>query len=135
MDPPEPGAELLARENPPRALERTDHHAEERRTPRFVVERVGHPVHQDLVPCPAVYREGDLVAHGAGGEEDRRLLAEELRHAFLQPVGGRVLAALLVPHLRARHRLAHGFGRAGHGVGEEVDHGKNGEEGTGNSEQ
>ena len=42
---------------------------------------------------------GDDVAHGARGQEHRRLLAEEGRDAVAQRVDGWIVAVLLVAHL------------------------------------
>ena len=52
-----------------------------------------------LLAGAAVHQQCDLVAHGAGREEDPRLLAQHRSHARLQRVDGGVLAALLVADL------------------------------------
>ena len=75
----------------------------------------------DLVARPAVHQHRNLVAHGAGGQEHRRLLAEQIGDPLLQPVGGRILAALLVADLGLGHCLAHAGRRLGLGVAVEVD--------------
>ena len=43
--------------------------------------------------------ERDLVRHRRGRQEERRLVAEQLGHAALQLVDGRILAVLLVADL------------------------------------
>jgi hypothetical protein len=63
------------------------------------------------------------VAHRPAGQKDRRLLAEQLRDHFLEPVGRRILPPLLVGDLCLRHRASHRGRGAGHGVGEKLDHG------------
>ena len=56
------------------------------------------------------------------GQEHRGLVAEQRRHALLERVHGRVVAALLVADLGRGHRRAHRRGRTRLGVGVEVDH-------------
>ena len=62
---------------------------------------------------PDVQPERDLVAHRAGGEEDRGLHPEQFRDPRAELGDLRVLEALLVAHLGLRHGFAHGGGRAG----------------------
>ena len=64
------------------------------------------------VARPRVELERDLVRHRRGRHEDRRLVAEQRRNAFLQRVDGRILALLLVADRRLRDRAAHALGRA-----------------------
>ena len=65
--------------------------------------------------------DGDLVAHGAAGQEDRRLLAEERGHAVAERPDGGVAAVLLVADLGFRDRGAHRGCRPGLRVRIEVD--------------
>ena len=50
---------------------------------------------------------GEHVAHRAGRDEQRRLVAEHPRHPLLEPDDGRVLAVHVVTDLGTRHRGAH----------------------------
>src|SRR5207248_8904309 len=63
----------------------------------------------------------DLVAHGAGGEEQGRFAPQQLGHAVLKAVDGRVEPALLVAHLRLGHRPPHALAGARLRVAPEVD--------------
>jgi hypothetical protein len=63
----------------------------------------------------------DLVAHRPGREEERRLVAEQLGDALLEPRGGRVGEALLVSDLGLGDRAPHALGRTRLRVAEEVD--------------
>jgi len=71
------------------------------------VDEVRGAVGQHLVARPRVHLDRDLVAHGAGGEVQRRFLAQEIGDHLLQQVHGRVLALLLVAHLGLAHEAAH----------------------------
>jgi hypothetical protein len=114
--------ELLGGEAATRSGERMENRANHGGgTAGLVEEWVSGFVQQDLVPRPAVHGEGDLIAHRARGEEERRLLSQEVGHHLLQLVDGRILPLLFVPHLRLAHRPAHGCGRAGDRVGVEID--------------
>ena len=115
-------AHLLGREHATRPGQRPHHRSHQRCRPASLVQQwMGRLVQQDLVARTAVHREGDLVAHRPRGEEQRRLLAEQLRHHLLEPVDGRILAILLVAHLGLGHGAAHGRGGTGDGVAEEID--------------
>ena len=60
-------ANLVGDVHPARARERPHDRADQgRRAAGLVEQRVRRLVQQDLVPGPAVHREGDLVAHRAG---------------------------------------------------------------------
>ncbi len=96
-------------EDPALSLERRDHRARERgRTARLGDDRMRGAVEDQLVAAGAdVQPQGDLVAHRPARQEDGRLLAEQRCDAALERGRRRVLRALLVAHLRARHRRAH----------------------------
>lgn len=48
----------------------------------LVIDRVRGPVEQDLVtPGTDVQAQGDLIAHGSGGEKESRLLPQHSGHA------------------------------------------------------
>ena len=109
-------------ELPARAVERAHVDAGQRCRPAGLeVDGMRRPVGQHLVTMPAVHAHRDLIAHGARGEKDRRLLAEELRDHLLEVVHRRVLAFLLVAHLGIAHEPAHGRRRPGHRVAVEID--------------
>ena len=60
-----------------------------------------------LAAALAEDRERDLVAHRRGRQVDRLFVPEQRGCAPLELEDGGILALLLVPHLRGRHRLAH----------------------------
>jgi hypothetical protein len=76
----------------------------------------------DLAAGPAEHAQRGLVRHRRGRKEECRLVAEQLRHAALQLVRGRILALLLVANLGGRHRREHSARGLRHGVGAQVDH-------------
>ena len=115
-------AHLVGGEHPPLAGQGTQHHPRERgRGTALEVHGMAGLVQDDLVPRLGVGAVRDLVAHGSGGKEQRRVLAQQLRHhrAELQHRG--VLVALLVADLGVRHRLAHRPRGAGLGVAVQID--------------
>src|SRR5688500_2237337 len=81
---------------------------------------MGGLVQDDLVPGPAMHRERDLVAHGARRQEQRRLLAKQLRHGVLEQVDGGILELLLVADFGLAHEPPHRRRRPGDGVAVEV---------------
>ena len=94
----------------------------DRRPAPLVDEDVRPLLGDDLAAGPAEHAERGLVRHRRGREEERRLVPEQLGHAALQLVGGRILALLLVADLGGRHRREHPRRRLRDGVGAEVDH-------------
>src|SRR5262245_13930343 len=85
------------------------------------VDRVRGPMRQHLLARPAMHTERDLVAHGAGGQEHRRLLAEQLGDHVLEEIHRRILALLLVAHLGVAHESAHRRRRLRQRVAVEID--------------
>ena len=75
-----------------------------------------------LVAELGVQADRDLVRHRRGRQEDRLVLAEQLRHALLELVDRRILAPLLVADRCGSDRGAHRGRRSGGGVRAEVDH-------------
>ena len=67
----------------------------------------------DFVAGTAMRQDGDLVAHGAGGQEHRCLLAEQRGHAVAERMHGGVIAVLLIPHFGLDHGLLHRRGGPG----------------------
>ncbi len=67
--------------------------------------------------------DGELVSHGAAGDEKRRLFAEQRGHPLLQGVDCGVFAEYVVAHLRFHHGPAHGPGGLGHCITAEIDEG------------
>ena len=106
---------------------RARHHAGEVRHHRhLVVEDVAALLADDLLPMRGVQLDRDLVAHGSAGHEQRRLAAEDLSRALLQPVDGRVFAVNVVADLGFEHGAPH-LGRGlGDGVAAQVDGGGGG---------
>src|SRR3546814_18653872 len=62
----------------------------------------------DLLARATVDVDGELVAHGAGRQEDRGLLVQQLRRHLAEAVHTGIVAALLV----ADRCLGHEIGRA-----------------------
>ena len=115
-------AHLVGSEHPPLAGQGAEHRARERgRGAALEVQGVARLMEDDLVARLRVGPVGDLVAHGARGQEQRRVLAEQLRDHGAELAHGRVLVALLVADLGVRHGFAHRLGGAGLGVAVEVD--------------
>src|SRR5215218_9198157 len=65
--------------------------------------------------------KGDLVAHGARGKEERRLLPQQVGHHVLEEVDGGIFPLLLVAHFCFRHGPAHAGSGTGDGVAVEID--------------
>ena len=65
--------------------------------------------------------QGDLIGHRAGGDEQRRLLAEQFGDAGLQAVDRGVLAILVIAHGGGGHGGPHGIGREGDRVRAKID--------------
>ena len=98
----------------------------DRRAAELVAKDVRHLLGDHLVAGLRQRAERDLVRHRGSREEDRLLVAEQLRRALLERDHGRILALLLVPDLGVGDRPPH-LGRGlGQRVGAEVDHGLNG---------
>ncbi len=85
------------------------------------VEDVGAGLADDLLAVLGVDADGDLVAHGAGGDEDGGLFAEDGGGRLFELIDGGVFAVDVVADLGGGHGLAHGGGGAGDGVAAEVD--------------
>ena len=104
------------------ARQRPHHQARERRRPAgFEMQRVGGLIENDLLPGPRPDPIGDLVAHGARGQEQGARLAQQFGDPVLQPVHRGILAALLVADLGLGDGLAHGRRGPGLGIAIEVD--------------
>ena len=65
--------------------------------------------------------DGDLIAHRAGGDEERGLEAEAGSGFFLECPHCRVFAIDVVTHLCRRHRLAHRRIGPGHRIGTQIN--------------
>src|SRR3546814_12643061 len=70
----------------------------------------------DLRARATVDVDGELVAHGAGRQEDRGLLVQQLRRHLAEAVHTGIVAALLVADRSLGHGEAHGFRRLRLGV-------------------
>jgi hypothetical protein len=115
--------DLLRRRPPGLGHESLHDEAGVDRGPSPLVDQDVRPLFgDDLAPGPAEHAECGLVRHRGGREEERCLVPEQLGHAALQLVGGRILALLLVADLGGRHRGEHPCRRLRDGVGAEVDH-------------
>ncbi|OEI67412.1 hypothetical protein Cus16_3012 [Curtobacterium sp. ER1/6] len=84
---------------------------------------VGADVGQQFLAGGDVQPQPELVRHRAGGGEEPGLVPEQVRDLSLEGVRLRVLAEDVVADLGLGHRPAHRRGRAGDGVGAQVDRG------------
>ncbi len=83
---------------------------------------MGGAIEQQFVAAwTRVQAQRDLVAHGSAGQEEARLMAEQLRHAVLQGQSRRVQPPLLVANHRTRDRRPHPIRRARLRVAIEID--------------
>jgi hypothetical protein len=74
----------------------------------------------DLVACAAMCQDRYLVAHRAGRQEHRGLLAQKRGHPIAQLVHRRIVAMLLVADLGAYHGVLHRRRWPGLGIGIQV---------------
>jgi hypothetical protein len=104
-------------------MDEPDCHTREcRRRAALIVGDVTPRLGQDLVAGLGVEAKGDLVAHRPAGDEEGRLLAQDLGGAALECPDGRVLAVHVVADLGRGHGGAHGGRRPGERIAPEVDH-------------
>ena len=89
--------------------------------PDLVPDHVRFVAEHDIVAGPRQDLERDLIGHRAARNEDRGLLAEQCRHAFLQQVDRRIFAVLVVADLGFGDRAPHARRRLRHGVGTKID--------------
>ena len=85
------------------------------------VHDVGVSLADDLLAGLGVEADGDLVAHGAGGDEDGCFAAEDFGGFGFETIDGGVFAVDVVADLGVGHGFAHGRRGAGDGVAAEVD--------------
>ena len=88
----------------------------------LVFDDVGAGPGDRLLAAAQVAQLRDEVAHRAAGDEEGRLLAEQLGRPLLEGVDGGVVAEDVVAELGLVHGLAHGRRGVGDGVAAEVDH-------------
>src|SRR5262249_21390922 len=88
---------------------------------RFEPRAVRALTDHDLVAAPRRGQDRELVSHGAGRHEERRLLPAQRGDALLERAHRRILAVHVVADLGPRHRLAPRGRRTGDGVGAEAD--------------
>ena len=82
--------------------------AEHRETARLVTVAVLLGADDDFVAALAMAHQRGEVRLRPGRKEERRVEAEHLCGAFLQPVDGRIVAEHVVAELCFHHRAAHG---------------------------
>ena len=117
------GAHLLGGEHAARALEPAHHDPGQRRRPAGLGEdRMRARRENDLVALAAMDPGRDLVAHRAGRQIDRGLLAEQVGDPRAERVDGGIEHRLLVADLGLGDRPAHAGRGLGAGVAVEVDH-------------
>jgi hypothetical protein len=117
------GRDLIDREDAPLAAHRPQQDVADDRSLALLRDvGVGVLVEDDRLAAGAVDREGDHVAHGAGGEEERGVLAGQRRRQLLQLIHGGVFPPLFIPDRRRGHEGTHLSRRTSCGVTREVDH-------------
>jgi len=89
----------------------------------LVRDNVLTPARHDCGPGGREHAERDLIRHDARRHEQRRRLGEALGEGFLEGAHGRVLAVVVVAHLRLCHGPPHRGCGAGDGVAPQVDQG------------
>ncbi len=85
------------------------------------IQNVGERLADDLLAGLGVNADGDLVAHGAGGNEEGGFPAEDLGGAGFEAVDGGVFGVHIVADLGLGHGGAHGGSGLGDGVTAQVD--------------
>ena len=85
------------------------------------IEDVGAGLAEDLLAVLGVELDGDLVAHGAGGDEDGSLALEDLGGGALEAIDRGVFRVDVVADLGRGHGFAHGGCRLGDGVATKID--------------
>jgi hypothetical protein len=100
------------------------HPGERRGACHLPVDDVGPGVEQHLRTRRRMHPHGGLIRHRAAGEEQAPLLAEERGHLRLEAANRGIAVEDVVADFCFRHRSAHGGGRAGDGVGAEIDDGR-----------
>ena len=80
----------------------------------------------DFLAGAGVEADGDLVAHGAGGDEYGCFAGEDLGGASFEAVDGGVFAVDVVAYLGGGHGGAHLWSGLGEGVAAQVDVGLRG---------
>ena len=103
-------------------LEGAGAHADDHRMAgRLVDNEVMLLAGDDLLTAPEVGHHRDQVAHRPGGDEQARVLAEEVGRALLERDDGGVVAEYIVTDDRVGHGPAHRLRRMRDGVAAEVD--------------
>ena len=82
---------------------------------------MGAGLAENFLAVLGVELNGDLVAHGAGRNEDRGLAIEDLGSGALESVDGGVFRVDVVADLRRGHGFAHGGCRTRDGVAAKID--------------
>ncbi len=122
VDGPDLVAEPIDRQDSARGVDRARSHAPEPRdSPAFPHVHVRGALAEQLVTRRAVDPHADLVGHGAGGNEQRGLLAQDRGDPLFEGPDRRVLAIDIVPDLGLGHGPTHRRGGPGHRVGPQVD--------------
>ena len=119
----EGGADVVEVDRPIRLLrQRPDRGAgDDRVTGRLVQDHVVLSAGDRLLTPAEVGELGDEIAHRPGGDEQPRLLAQQLGGPLLEGGDGRIIAEDVVADLGCCHRPAHLVGRLRDGVGPQVD--------------
>src|SRR5947209_10784691 len=88
---------------------------------RFKVDDVGTLFADDLLSMMRVDLDGNLVAHGAGGNKNGGFPPENLCGPLLQPVDRGVFTINVIANLSFSHGAAHFGSRLGDGVAAQVN--------------
>ena len=76
----------------------------------------------DFLAVLRMEANGDLVAHGSGGNEDGSLASEDLGSACFQAIDGGVFAIHIVADFGSSHGRTHRGGGPGDGVAAKINH-------------
>lgn len=87
------------------------------------VEDVGAGFAENLLTGTGVEADGDLVAHGAGGDEDGGFAGEDFGGAAFEQIDGGIFAIDVIADDSLSHGGAHGGGGLGEGIAAEIDDG------------
>ncbi len=119
---PHEGPRQLRRQHPVLRRHRPQLHARPRRRPgELVMQHVSVRLAQRLAARQRVQQDRCLVRLRAAGEEERSLLAQQLRQPLLQSLHRRVVAQHVVTDLGLGDRLTHARRRARDRIAAQVD--------------
>ena len=87
----------------------------------FIVEDVSALFADNLLTGAGVQLDGDLVAHGSGGNEDGGFASEDFSGASFEAIDGGVFGVNVIANLSGGHGAAHGVAGQSYGVAAKVN--------------